>query len=116
MTQGPTDPGKTEAVVADILRFGNTAHRIVERGRDAFFDPEDDILRRAARSLIIDIAEAVTRLPEQVKKAHPEIPWQAIRTTRNIVAHAYDEVNDEYVWEALRTGVPELFEKLAGRG
>jgi uncharacterized protein with HEPN domain len=109
-----SEPSAVETVVADIARFGRTANRIVQRGREAFFDPDDDILRRAARSVIIDVSEAVTRLPDEVRDAHPEIPWRAIRTTRNIVAHAYDEVNDEYVWEALRTGVPELVEGLAG--
>jgi uncharacterized protein with HEPN domain len=101
-------------VVADIERFGRSAARIAARGPEAFFDPDDDVLRRAGRSVIIDVSAAIDRLPEAVRDAHPEIPWRAIRTTRNIIAHAYDDVNEEYIWEALHTGIPQLVEGLQG--
>lgn len=103
-------------MVDDIARFARSARRIVAHGREAFFDPEDDILRRAARSIVIDVSAAVDRLPAEVTDAHPEVPWRAIRATRNVLAHACDDVNDEYVWEALRTGVPELVEVLSEHG
>jgi hypothetical protein len=102
------------AIVADIEDFGLSAARIVARGRDAFFDPTDDILRRAGRSVIVDTSAAVDRLPDDLREAHPEIPWQGIRATRNFVAHAYHQVNDEYIWEALRTGIPALIIALRG--
>lgn len=110
----PEERRVAEAVIADIERFGHSAARIVARGRRAFFDPDDDILRRAGRSVVIDVSAAADRLPDAVRNAHPEIPWRAIRTTRNIVAHAYDDVNEEYIWEALRTGIPQLAEGLRG--
>lgn len=110
----PEERRLAEAVITDLERFGQSAARIVARGRRAFFDPGDDILRRAGRSVVIDVSAAADRLPDAVRNAHPEIPWRAIRTTRNIVAHAYDDVNEEYIWEALRTGVPQLAEGLRG--
>lgn len=104
---------RLESIAADLERFARSASRIVARGEEAFFDPDDDILRRAGRSVIVDVSAAVDRLPDSVKEAMPDVPWADIRATRNIVAHAYDYVNDEYVWEALRTGVPFLGDRLS---
>jgi hypothetical protein len=104
----PEERNLAAAIVADLERFERSAARIVAHGRRPFLDPADDILRRAGRSVVIDVSAAADRLPDAVKTAHPEVPWRAIRTTRNIVAHAYDDVNEEYIWEALRTDIPRL--------
>jgi uncharacterized protein with HEPN domain len=35
------------------------------------------------------IGEAVTKLPKEFTKRHPEIPWSRIRGTRHFIAHEY---------------------------
>lgn len=98
--------------VADIERFALSAARLISRGPNAFFDPDDDLLRRAGRSIIVDVAAALERVPSAVRDAHPEVPWRAIRGARNIVAHAYDRVNDDLIWNALDIGIPQLVDAL----
>lgn len=35
------------------------------------------------------IGEAATRIPDEVRAAHPEIPWRMIITTRNRLIHGF---------------------------
>ena len=98
--------------LADLGRFRNTALRICARGRKAFFDPDDDILRLAARSVVINVVAAVERLSEDFRAQFPDLPWSAIRATRNYVAHAYHQVNDRVIWTAMCRDIPELVDRL----
>jgi uncharacterized protein with HEPN domain len=106
------DTDKTSRTLADLSRFGASARRIVGRGHDAFFDPDDDILRRAGRSVIIDVSAAADRLPATFVTEHPDVPWREIRATRNRIAHQYDGVSDQIVWDTLCLHLPDLLEAL----
>ena len=59
------------------------------------------------RSLEI-IGEAVGRLDDKFKEAHPEIPWRNIRGLRNIVAHVYWEVDYDIIWQVVTVEIPTL--------
>lgn len=57
---------------------------------------------------IIVIGEAANRLSDEFKLAHSNIPWSAIISMRNILAHQYETVDSEVVWDAASKDVPEL--------
>ena len=103
---------KDARALADLGRFRATALRICARGRGAFFDPDDDIFRLAAGSVVINVAAAVERLSEDFRVQFPDLPWSAIRSTRDYVAHAYDQVNDRVIWMAMCRDIPELVDRL----
>lgn len=107
---------KVTRVLQDLVRFARSAERIVARGRDTYLDPNDDLLRRAGRSVIVDVSAAVDRLPEAFRAEFPDIPWRNIRDTRNYIAHQYDLVRDDLIWEALRTDVPDLVRRIRSTG
>ena len=48
------------------------------------------------------IGEAVKHLPEEWKAEHVAIPWHAIGAFRNILAHAYFNVDASIVWTTLQ--------------
>ncbi|MDN3519928.1 HepT-like ribonuclease domain-containing protein [Halomonas ramblicola] len=58
------------------------------------------------------IGEAATRIPDDVRAAHPEIPWRLIIATRNRLIHAYLGIDDDTVWSIIQTHIPELVERL----
>ena len=58
------------------------------------------------------IGEAATHVPEEVCKAHPEIPWRQVIGTRNRLAHGYLAIDDDTIWDIIQTDVPELLSKL----
>ena len=39
---------------------------------------------------------------------HPEVPWRAMRATRNRMAHGYFDINIDVIWETVQTALPQL--------
>lgn len=57
---------------------------------------------------IIIIGEAANRLSTEFREAHSTIPWKDIIGMRNILAHQYDKVETEAVWDVIHQDIPEL--------
>ena len=51
-------------------------------------------------------------MPDKLRLAHPEIEWRSIIGTRNRLAHAYLGMDDDVIWDIIRTDVPDLLPKL----
>jgi uncharacterized protein with HEPN domain len=81
---------------ADLVSFGK-----------ARFD-EDWTLKRAAKNIVAELAEAVGRLPQSFKQSRPQVPWRAIISTRNRVVHDYENVDFEVIWATFVIDLPEL--------
>ena len=60
------------------------------------------------------IGEAAVHVPIDIRNAHPDIPWRAVIGTRNRVAHGYLGIDDDVIWDIVRTDVPALRRALAG--
>ena len=58
------------------------------------------------------IGEAATHVPDDVRAAHPEVPWRAIVGLRNRLAHGYLSISDRVVWTTIREAVPPLTSSL----
>jgi len=61
---------------------------------------------------LIVIGEATKRLSFEFRASHPEIDWQSMAGVRDILAHQYDRVNIQTVWDAVQTDLPELLTQL----
>jgi len=57
---------------------------------------------------IIIIGEAANRLSAEFREEHSTIPWKDIIGMRNILAHQYDKVETEAVWDVIYQDIPEL--------
>ncbi|MFM9103776.1 MAG: DUF86 domain-containing protein [Cyanobium sp.] len=58
------------------------------------------------------IGEAATRIPEDVKLAHPESPWRQIIAMRNQLIHAYLGIDLDVVWDVVQVELPLLIQQL----
>ena len=58
------------------------------------------------------IGEAATRVPSDVREAHPHFPWRRIIGTRNRLAHDYLGIDDDMIWDIVRTEIPNLLTAL----
>jgi len=59
------------------------------------------------------IGEVVSRLPADLTKSEPQVPWQKIRAMRNLIAHDYAGIDAEIVWRTVRERLPELHTTVA---
>ena len=70
---------------------------------------EDPKTRDAVVMHFIVIGEASSRIPEDFKILHDQIPWNEMRGLRNRIAHDYFGIDYEIVWDIIQ----EKFESLA---
>ncbi|MBE03462.1 MAG: nucleotidyltransferase [Oceanospirillales bacterium] len=54
------------------------------------------------------LGEAATHIPDEIRAAHPEIPWRMIIATRNRLIHGYLGIDDDTLWSIIQDDVPEL--------
>ena len=72
----------------------------------------DEVLKRAcARSFEI-IGEAAARVSPETQAKHPEFPWSDVIGMRHRVAHGYDDINFDIVWETATIDLPALLQQL----
>ena len=70
----------------------------------------DDELRQSAimRRLEI-IGEATGRLTSEFLQAHADVlPWNVMKSMRNVLIHGYDEVDIEIVWTTATEDFPQI--------
>ena len=79
---------------------------IDDRWRDIFRSNQmiqDAVLRR-----IETLSDATSKLSPELKSRHPFIRWRDITDFRNILAHAYMEIDIDIVWDVLTKSLPML--------
>jgi len=57
---------------------------------------------------LIQIGEAVGRLPDEVKALSKDTEWNSIKGLRNILAHRYGTVWPTGIWQTITEDVPVL--------
>jgi uncharacterized protein with HEPN domain len=73
---------------------------------------EDTKTLRAVELDFIVIGEAVSRVPDDIQEAHPDVPWSLMRALRNRLVHVYFEVDHRLVWDTIQNDLPPLVEPL----
>lgn len=68
----------------------------------------DSLYHNAVCMCLLQIGELSNHLSENFKSTHNNIPWNAIRGMRNIVAHEYGNIDFEIVWETASIEIKDL--------
>jgi uncharacterized protein with HEPN domain len=63
---------------------------------------------------LLQMGELTGRLDEHFRLAHPDIPWFKIRGLRNKIAHDYEGVRLELVWDIVKDDLIVLRQQLVG--
>jgi uncharacterized protein with HEPN domain len=99
------------ASLSDMLQAAQTVLRYVTGKARADYDREDQLRHAVERNLEI-IGEAARHLSKEFRDQHPDIQWRAIMATRHILAHDYDEVDNDIVWRIITDHIPVLIKAL----
>ncbi|MGK7954714.1 MAG: DUF86 domain-containing protein [Crocosphaera sp.] len=57
---------------------------------------------------VIIIGEATKRLSSDFREKYNHIPWKDMAGMRDILAHQYDRVNINTLWDVIQSDIPEL--------
>ncbi len=98
-----------------ILDYCDRIDEIVYRFGDSLGSFIKDVdYQDAVKMNIFQIGETVNNLSEDCKETAGDVPWHQIYGMRNIIAHGYEKVNDERIWETVKEDIPKLKSKVEG--
>jgi uncharacterized protein with HEPN domain len=101
---------RVDDLLADLAEAVDAAAELVDLGKQRW-DAERP-LRLAGEAVIGRLGDIASKLPDEVIKATPKIPWREVRGMRIIAAHAYHRIDYEEVWVTLRDDVPRMAEAI----
>jgi uncharacterized protein with HEPN domain len=58
------------------------------------------------------VGEASGKIPQAFRKLHPELPWSKMIGMRNILIHAYFQIDRQTLWLTVKNDLPGLVEPL----
>ena len=99
------------AYLLDMLEAAEEAHTYV-RGKTLADYEADSMLRAAVERKIEIIGEAARKVSGRLKQEHPEVPWRRIIAQRNVIAHEYDVIRNEEIWDVAAVHIPVLIAAL----
>ncbi len=108
MTPGPEADSTLLDDIAERLR------RIDEFTQGTARTIEDSLLvQDAVLRNLQTLSESTSRLSEAIKDTEPDIPWEDIKSFRNVVTHDYLKVDLDIVRRVIENDLPPLAEALA---
>lgn len=95
---------------ASLLDIVNSGKRVLffAEGLDKSELEKNEEKQSAILYQVIVMGEATKRLSPDFREQHSEIPWKDIAGMRDILAHQYDKINFQTLWDVITKDIPEL--------
>ncbi len=95
----------------DILAAAEAIESFVAGLAFEAFQADDKTVSAVLRKLEI-IGEAVKGIPDNVRQAHPGVPWREMAGMRDKLIHFYFGVDHELVWKAIKGRFPAVMPEI----
>lgn len=95
------------AVAQNILREINDVDDFLRGISEADF-LQSRLLQKATVMSLLNIGEQTKLFTDALEEAMAWMPWQDMRSARNLAAHTYDALDMDDVWETYQSDLPEL--------
>lgn len=94
-----------------MIEAADNVQKFISGRQRADLDSDQMLVFAIVRALEI-IGEAASKISEETRSAHAEIPWKAIIGMRNRLVHAYFDIDASIVWVAVTEELPHLLGQL----
>jgi uncharacterized protein with HEPN domain len=81
---------------------------LLEYASDSSALEQDPVVQGAAQRWLEVLGEAASHVSNDLRNAHPEIPWREVIGTRVILAHAYFHIDRDIIGRVIERHVPAL--------
>jgi len=98
---------KISLYLRDILQHMADAESFVEGMTLKRFERDKKTLYAVLRAIEV-IGEATKRIPDDIRRRYPQIPWRQMAGMRDKVIHDYLSVDVETVWITVKERIPQL--------
>ncbi len=97
------------SILQHIINYCNDIFEIVERfGRDIRIFESDKAYRNSCAMCILQIGELSGQLSQEFRNEYSHMPWNEIKSMRNVMAHAYGSISIQATWETICQDIPYL--------
>jgi uncharacterized protein with HEPN domain len=108
-------PERVEDYLEHMAEAIMRATRYIEplQGIEAFRQNQlvqDGVVRNI--EIIGEAANHINRIAPEFVAQHPELPWPKMRNMRNIIIHAYFNVDMTIVWRTVQEDLPRLKQQI----
>lgn len=98
-------------VLSKIIRYCEEIRLTHERFSNSYESFINDfVYRNAIAMCVLQIGELTVHLSEPLKEKYNQLPWQAIKSMRNFVAHRYGKIDPDLLWQTTQVRIPELMD------
>src|SRR5699024_3650704 len=95
----------------DMVAFAQKVQRYTAGVDQAGFVADGLTYDATVRNLEL-VGEAATRIPNDVRNRHAEVPWRLVIATRNRLIHGYLGIDDDTLWSIIQDDIPGLLQAL----
>jgi uncharacterized protein with HEPN domain len=103
---------KNAVIIGKIVAYMDKIATYVGAADQAAFLADTKLIEACVFNLL-QMGELAGRLDEGFRNAHPHIPWQKIRGLRNKIAHDYEGVRLDIIWDIVNSDLGKLRGQLA---
>ena len=97
--------------VNDMIGFCEKVLAFTQGLQQAPFEADAMRFDATVRNLEL-IGEAASHIPQELRNAHPAVPWRMLIATRNQLIHGYLGLDNDILWSIVQTDVPVLLHQL----
>ncbi len=96
---------------SDIL---SSCHKVLHYTKSMNYDQffEDELRLDAVLRNLEIIGEAIKQVPTETRNRYPTVEWRKIAALRDVLAHAYFNLENETIWDIVQNKVPLLQEQI----
>jgi uncharacterized protein with HEPN domain len=91
--------------VSDLHQRIGYIEDFVRGGREVFM--QDVKTQEAVIRSYEVIGEIVKRIPQEILDRYPDVVWKKVKAFRDFLIHNYDEIDLDFVWDAVEA-LPDL--------